>query len=68
MGQRTSANKILNGMRIVLDTNVLLISIPSKSKYRPIFDGLLRGDFELAISNEILDEYIEVIEIKSNAS
>ena len=28
-------------MRIVLDTNVLLISLPLKSKYRPIFDTLV---------------------------
>jgi uncharacterized protein len=28
---------------------------------------LLRGDFELAISNEILSEYIEVIEAKANS-
>lgn len=54
-------------MRVVLDTNVLLVSIPTQSKYRPIFDGLLRGDYELAISNEILSEYIEVIEAKANA-
>lgn len=54
-------------MRVVLDTNVLLISIPSKSKFRPIFDGLINGDYELAISNEIIDEYMEVIEQKANA-
>lgn len=54
-------------MRVVLDTNVLLISIPTRSKFRPIFDGLLKGDYELAISNEILDEYIEIIEEKANS-
>lgn len=53
-------------MRVVLDTNVLLISISSKSRYRPIFDALLNGTFELAISNEILSEYIEVLERKAN--
>ncbi|MCB9282656.1 MAG: putative toxin-antitoxin system toxin component, PIN family [Lewinellaceae bacterium] len=53
-------------MRVVLDTNVLLVSIPTKSKFRPIFDGLLNGDYELAISNEILSEYVEIIESKAN--
>ena len=53
-------------MRVVLDTNVLLISIPSNSKYRPIFDSLINGDFELAISNEIINEYLEIIERKTN--
>lgn len=29
-------------MRVVIDTNILLISMPTKSRYRPIFDGLLQ--------------------------
>lgn len=53
-------------MLVVLDTNVLLISISTKSRYRPIFDALLNGKYELAISNEILSEYIEVLEQKAN--
>jgi putative PIN family toxin of toxin-antitoxin system len=54
-------------MNVVLDTNALLVSIPSKSLYRPIFDALLNGKFNLVLSNEILSEYIEVIERKANA-
>lgn len=50
---------------IVLDTNTLLVSIALKSPFRPIFDSLLNGDFILAISNEILSEYIEIIEKKT---
>jgi putative PIN family toxin of toxin-antitoxin system len=50
----------------VLDTNVLLISIPSKSKYRPIFDCLQQGKFELFLTNEILNEYTEIIGEKTN--
>jgi len=53
-------------MKIVLDTNVLLISLPTKSKYRTIFDYLINGKFELAISNEIISEYMEIIEQKTN--
>ena len=53
-------------MKIVLDTNVLLISLPTKSKYRPIFDYLINGKFELAISNEIISEYMEIIQQKTN--
>ena len=52
---------------IVIDTNILLISIPTKSKYRPIFDALLAGAFTLAISNEILGEYLEIFERKTNS-
>ncbi len=55
-------------MKIVMDTNILLVSIPKKSKYRPIFDGLLNGDYELVISNEILSEYVEIIEKKTNVT
>ena len=50
--------------RIVLDTNVLLVSISSRSKYHWIFQGLLAGRFELLISNEILTEYEEIISEK----
>ncbi len=53
-------------MRAVLDTNVLLVSIAKKSHYRPILDALIQGTYELVISNDILSEYIEVIERKSN--
>jgi putative PIN family toxin of toxin-antitoxin system len=53
-------------MKIVMDTNVLLMSIPKKSPYRKIFDGLIEGEYELVISNEILSEYLEILERKTN--
>ena len=55
-------------MIVVLDTNVLLVSIPPKSIYRPIFDALIDGKFYLVLSNDILSEYTEVIERKANAT
>jgi putative PIN family toxin of toxin-antitoxin system len=55
-------------MVVVLDTNVLLISIPKKSIYRPIFDAFIDGKFDLVLSNDILSEYTEVIERKANAT
>ncbi|MBV6426801.1 MAG: hypothetical protein KIPDCIKN_01314 [Haliscomenobacter sp.] len=54
-------------MRVILDTNVLLVSIAKKSRYRPILDALLNGAYQLVVSNEILFEYIEVLERKTNA-
>lgn len=57
----------MSKLRVVLDTNVLLVSIARKSKYRLIFDSLLEGQFQAVISNEILTEYVEIIERKSNA-
>ncbi len=53
-------------IRVVLDTNVLLVSIPSQSKYRPIFNAILNGKIELIISNDIINEYVEIIERKTN--
>jgi len=46
---------------IVLDTNVLLVSISSKSKYHWIFFNLLKQHYQLYITNEILLEYEEII-------
>ena len=54
-------------MQVVLDTNCLLVSIGRKSKYRPIFDALLDGKINLLISNDILSEYVEIIEQRTNA-
>lgn len=54
-------------MKVVLDTNILLASIPKLSKYRPIFDSLISGKFDLIISNEIITEYEEVISKKTNS-
>ena len=51
-------------MRIVLDTNALLIAIPTKSLYRPIFDAFLAKRFSLVISNDILTEYAEIQRLK----
>lgn len=53
-------------MRVVLDTNILLVSIAKKSLYRIIFDSLIAKKFDLVISNEILSEYTEIIAQKTN--
>lgn len=47
---------------VVIDTNCLLQVIARKSPYRPIWDAFLNGEFDLCVSNEILDEYQEVLE------
>ena len=53
---------VYNGRLIVLDTNCLLQVISKKSPYRPIWDAFLQKEFCLCVSNEILDEYQEIIE------
>lgn len=54
-------------LRVVLDTNSLLVSIGRKSKYRPIFDALLQGKLKLLISNDVLAEYHEKLSEKTSA-
>ncbi|MFC3415247.1 PIN domain-containing protein [Algoriphagus hitonicola] len=49
-------------MKIVLDTNVLLVSISSRSPYHWIFKKLLAREFQILVSTEILTEYAEIIE------
>jgi len=48
-------------MRVILDSNVLLVSLPKLSKYRLIFDEFLNNNLTLIISNEVVTEYYEVI-------
>ncbi len=48
-------------MRVILDSNVLLVALPKLSKYRIIFDEFLNGNLTLIISNEVITEYSEVI-------
>lgn len=55
-------------LKVVLDTNVLLVSISSKSKYHWIYDKLVADEYDLFITNEILMEYEEIISQKYNSS
>lgn len=48
--------------KIVLDTNVLLVSISKKSKLHWVFRSLLEKRYELCVTTEILSEYAEIIE------
>lgn len=54
----------MNNLRIVLDTNVFLVSLASHYKYHWIYKALVDGKYELAVSNEILMEYQEQIAIR----
>jgi putative PIN family toxin of toxin-antitoxin system len=50
--------------RIVLDTNCLLASISSRSENYLLWTAFQTGSFILCVSNEILDEYQEIISQK----
>lgn len=49
-------------MKVIIDTNVLLVSISSRSPHHWIFQGLIQKKFDLIVSNEILSEYGEIIQ------
>ena len=48
-------------MKVVIDTNGVLRSIPNKGDYRWLIDAWKKQVFVWVISNEILTEYIEII-------
>lgn len=52
--------------RIVLDTNSLVQCISPHSRYRKIWDSYVQGEYVLCVSNEILDEYEEILERLTN--
>ena len=54
-------------LKIVIDTNILIAIIGRKSPFRWIFDCIIQGKLILCVSNEILFEYREVLERKTNA-
>jgi len=53
--------------RIVLDTNCLLQSLPSKSPYHKIWTDVFCGKISLCVNTEILDEYEEILSQKINS-
>ena len=48
-------------MRVVIDTNCLLASIPPKSIHAWLYQSFENEEFEWIVSNEILTEYEEKI-------
>ena len=49
-------------MKVVLDTNVLLVSISQRSRLHWIFDALLKGRYSLCVTTDILLEYEEKLD------
>lgn len=52
--------------RIVLDTNSLIQSIPQRSRYHAIWESLEAQKHILCVSNEILEEYAEILQRLTN--
>lgn len=54
-------------MKVVLDTNVLLVAISRKTPYYPIYESLMNGVYELCVTTDILNEYAEKLGDKFSA-
>ena len=48
-------------MKVVLDSNVLLVAIGRKSRFRPMWDKFIEGQYQLIVSEEVLHEYEEIL-------
>ena len=53
--------------KIVLDTNCLIATLSRHSEYYPVWSDFQAGKYILCVSNEILEEYQEIIEQKTSA-
>ena len=51
-------------MKVVIDCNILVMCLSSKSTYHIIYQSLVQGKFNLELSTEILLEYQEVLQQK----
>ena len=53
---------------IVLDTNCLLAILPSISPYHQVWTDILYGEVCICVSNEVLEEYEEILGNKTNSN
>ncbi|MES2426532.1 MAG: putative toxin-antitoxin system toxin component, PIN family [Bacteroidota bacterium] len=51
-------------MIVVIDCNIFVMCLTSGSSYHSIFQSLVKGDIQLAVTADILLEYEEVLERK----
>ena len=53
-------------MKVIIDTNVLLTSVSNQSKTHLIFQCLLEGILEIGVTTDILLEYEEIFQRRTN--
>ena len=52
--------------RLVLDTNCIIQIVSPRSKYHQLWKSFVEGKNELCVSNEIIDEYLEILQKLTN--
>ena len=53
--------------KIVLDTNCLIAALARNSEFYPVWKSFQEGRYKLCVTNEILEEYQEIIAQKTSA-
>jgi uncharacterized protein len=51
-------------MIVVLDCNVIIMCLSSRSPYHVIYQGLVKGKYQIVVTTEIIFEYTEIIQKK----
>ena len=51
-------------MQVVIDTNVLWVSVSRRSSSHWIFKAILDGSISLCVTTDILEEYAEIMSLK----
>ena len=49
-------------MKLVIDTNCLIQILPRRSRYHTVWQSFEAGDNIMCISNEIIEEYTEILQ------
>lgn len=52
--------------RLVVDTNALIQALPSRSRYHDLWLSLLDGRNSFCVTTSILEEYQEILTLKTN--
>lgn len=53
-------------MKVVLDTNIFLVSVSERSPFHWVIDELEKGSYTICVTTDILNEYAEVLEVHMN--
>jgi predicted nucleic acid-binding protein len=52
-------------MTVVIDCNIFVVCLTSRSPYHFIYRALIEGKFDLPISQDIMLEYEEIIQLST---
>ena len=49
-------------MKVVLDSNILLVALGKKSRYRPIWTAFIASKYNIIVSDDVIYEYQEILQ------